>query len=75
MPRTHVGFHCNANEKKTEREKGNCMLLKLVTRNGQLKTGNRSLGTAVTRLRIQHGGQNDVNTDTKEAFNPHLQCN
>ena len=36
----------------------NCMLLKLVTGNGERESGNEC--TAVTRLRIEHGGGNDV---------------
>ena len=34
------------------------MLLKLVTGNGERESGNEC--TAVTRLRIEHGGGNDV---------------
>ena len=51
-------FFC-FNPRPTFRETTSCwMLLKLGTGNGERGTGNEC--TAVTRLRIQNGGGNDV---------------
>ena len=51
------------------------MLLKRLTGNRERKSGNEC--TAVTRLRIQHGGRKEVNNDIKGKLliDPRLQCN